>query len=97
MDAFQVTVALVCFFHHSPLAGANDEKSTVYLILYPGLRLLRSLSLGYHLSPFQGLEWPRIFSIEQVRLCATRLRRLVPFRRGSVRMRRNRTHFGFQT
>jgi hypothetical protein len=56
MDAFRVTVALVCFFHHSPLAGANDEKSTISLIVYPGWRLLRSLTPGYHLSPFQGFR-----------------------------------------
>jgi hypothetical protein len=56
MDPFRVTVASVCFFHHSPLAGANDEKSTVYLNRYPGWRLLRSLTPGYHLSPFQGFR-----------------------------------------
>jgi len=31
-------------------------KKTDCLNRYPGLRLLRSLTLGYHLPPFQGLD-----------------------------------------
>jgi hypothetical protein len=44
------------FFRHSLLPGANDEKTEVYLNLYPGRRRLRSLTPGYHLAPFQGFE-----------------------------------------
>jgi hypothetical protein len=37
------------------------------LIRYPGLRLLRSLALGYHLSPFQGFEMvTKIFSTKHI-------------------------------
>ncbi len=49
-------VGRVCFVRHSPLRGANDEQSRFIWGRYPGLRLLRSLTLGYYLSPFQGLE-----------------------------------------
>jgi hypothetical protein len=55
-----------CFFRHSPLPGANDEKSSAYVDRYPGLRLLppslklrrtgRSLTLGYHLPPLRGFK-----------------------------------------
>jgi len=44
------------FFRHSPLPGANDEKTILCLGRYPGLRLLRSLTPGYHLAPFQGFK-----------------------------------------
>ena len=49
-------IARGCFVRHSPLPGANDEQSRLVWDCYPGLRLLRSLTLGYHLSPFQGWE-----------------------------------------
>jgi hypothetical protein len=42
------------FFRHSPLPGANDEKRRIIWIGYPGLRPLRSLTLGYHLPPFRA-------------------------------------------
>jgi hypothetical protein len=41
-------------FCHSPLSGANDKKAALGLPHYPGLRLLRGLTLGYHLPPLQG-------------------------------------------
>ena len=44
------------FFRHSPLTGANDEKSGESVDRYPGLRLLRSLTPGYHLSRLQRLN-----------------------------------------
>jgi cobalt-zinc-cadmium efflux system outer membrane protein len=44
-----------CFFRHSPLPGANDEKKRGYRNRYPGWRLLRSLTLGYHVPPLCGL------------------------------------------
>ncbi len=45
-----------CFFRQSPLTGATDEKSRFIGIVNPGLRLLRSLSLGYHITPLQGFR-----------------------------------------
>ncbi len=33
--------------------GRMTKKRFVWIV-YPGLRLLRSLSLGYHLAPLQG-------------------------------------------
>jgi hypothetical protein len=51
---FGDTVVRVCFVRHSPLPGANDEQSRHIWNGYPGL-LPRSLTLGYHLPPFQGL------------------------------------------
>jgi hypothetical protein len=41
-------------FRHSPSRGRMTKK-WVYWDRYPGLRLLRSLTPGFHLSPFQGL------------------------------------------
>jgi len=49
-------VGAVRFFRHSPLPGANDEKSSIIWQLNPGLRLLRSLALGYHISRLRRLR-----------------------------------------
>ncbi len=39
------------------------KKAVTIWTRYPGLRLLRSLSLGYHLAPFQGFKMmAKIFS-----------------------------------
>jgi hypothetical protein len=46
----------VCFVHHSPPPWANDEQSRRHFDCHPGLRLLRSLTLDYYRSPFQGCE-----------------------------------------
>jgi len=54
------TVVRGGFVRHSPPPGANDEQSRHVWNRYPGLRLLRSLTLGYHLPPFQGLESVRL-------------------------------------
>lgn len=53
-------IGRVCFVRHSPRPGANDEQSRRLWNQYPGLRLLRILSLGCHLTPFQGLEMVRL-------------------------------------
>jgi len=49
-------VALGCFFYHSPPPGTNDEKSKGHSeVVYPALRLLRSLALAIILRP-AGLQ-----------------------------------------
>jgi len=58
-------------FRHSPSGGANDEKAGL-LGLYPGLRLLRNLALGYHLSlPRSFRIETDIFSAKQLAICHT--------------------------
>ena len=64
---------MVCispFFRHSPFTGANDEKKGGYLDCYPGLRLLRSLSLGYHSTPYRALapRWRCVFFEKRLKI-----------------------------
>jgi hypothetical protein len=66
------TIARVCFVRHSPLPGANDEQRRHIWNCYPGLRLLRSLTLGYHVSPFQGLEIVRPKVCDSIQLGSSR-------------------------
>src|SRR4051794_38930013 len=61
------SITTVGFFRHSPLAGANDEKSRFICVANPGLRLLRSLTLGYHVSPYGALEWKGVISTKHIR------------------------------
>jgi hypothetical protein len=33
------------------------KKAGIIWTRYPGLRLLRSLALGYHMAPLRGFKW----------------------------------------